>query len=69
MALLSSLAVVRVARCVPGGGSIRHRAGDRAPFLAGKGQGAVQVLGRMVGTSAPWRRDLHLLLNLDRGEG
>lgn len=70
VALLSSLAAVRVARCVPGGGSIHRRAGDRAPFLAGKVQGVVQVLGRMAGTSAPWRRDLLLLLsNLDPGEG
>jgi hypothetical protein len=51
--LLSSLAAVRVARCAPAGGNIHRGAGDRAPFLAGRGQGAVQVLEQTVGTSAP----------------
>jgi hypothetical protein len=59
-ALVFSLAAVGAARCALGGGSTRREAGGRAPFLAGRGQGAGRVSARRAGTSDPRRRGLPL---------
>jgi hypothetical protein len=52
-ASVSSLAALGVARCVLDGVSTHRGADGRAPFLAGREQGAVQVSARTAVTSVP----------------